>query len=273
MKLSFLTCLTTFFLISVCKQQEKILLVNDVKNLYKDLIVPEFNTKGNRKSYSFTINRKLPKTHPFYKLGKNYSLYVDYLIWNYTKIDGIKILNNSNDSISATKEYLEQLKSDSLFNSNFLALAYGVLKEDNIALAGYSLPSKQIINEKIFIETASRFFYAHYYDSIQKNTHWSICVGKNPYYNSKEFPKFPHVEAFVFMEIMNGKYKQKQLTDEFLKNARKINIEIDSIKGADNKLINARTKMAERMALNETLKEKLFRAYKNHEEVLPFTLH
>jgi hypothetical protein len=257
------------FAVLSCAPKPTQITLTEAKNFYGDLFA--LHVEKHDKGISFFLEeKKLSKSHPCYKIYKDYQLYCDYLLYNYCNVNVLQIATSDNDSLQTGKKFIELLKIDSLFNSQFLPLVYNCLKSKKITITGYSLPARQKIKESELVTAASRFFYSANLDTVKKVIDWYICVGKNPYYNNPEIKKLPAVEAFSFLVLMDQKYYRSDFQKDFHNNIKQVAQEARLVTGWQNKLALARKRMPEEMVKSEDLKKVLLKEYRKRKEILPF---
>jgi hypothetical protein len=257
------------FAVLSCSPKPSQITLAEVKNFYGDLFGLHVEKRERGISFYFE-EKKLSKNHPCYKIYKDYELYCDYLMFNYCNVNVLQIATSNYDSLQSDKKFVELLKTDSLFNSQFLPLVYNCLKSKKITITDYAPPAKQRIKESDLVTAASRFFYAANLDTVKRVIDWYICVGKNPYYNNPEIKKLPAVEAFSFLVLMDHKYYKSDFKKDFHNNIKLVAQEARQVNGWENKLALARKRMPEEMVKSEDLKRVLLKEYHKQKNILPF---
>ena len=253
-----------------CKKKEKTISIDEAKNYYAGIVKAEVGLKNKYKYLTFIINNDLPKSHPLRNFLKDYPLYMDYFLWNYSAASVFDILKKSKDTAEVREKLIHFLQTDSLINSALFPVISGYLRKKNILIKNYSPPLKTIITKQQLIDIGSKFFYPSLDDTVAKKITWYICVGNNPFYADSSIRKNPATEAFCFMTLISHKYRNSRFQADFGKSIEKIEMEIKGIEDANEQLKIARKRMPEEMVKSKDLENVLLSEYKKKKELLPF---
>jgi len=185
---------------------------------------------------------------------------VDYLLTHFTIKDNYQQLLKAEDSLQLRRQFLVDLKNDSLFTQ--------VMSE----LVGKAV-DKQLAKDTVamddLLSVAVKFFNIR---KINEKGHYSVkvCTGRNEI-KSTEKERKPFVEAFAFTSIMEHYRGEYDLYGEFVqvvKKIYKVNLGIDE----DERLLRAQGAMFLLMRENEALRKMLISEYEANKKDLPFIL-
>lgn len=185
---------------------------------------------------------------------------MDYLLTHFTIKDNYQQLLKAEDSLQLRRQFLVDLKNDSLFTQ--------VMSE----LVGKAV-DKQLAKDTVamddLLSVAVKFFNIR---KINEKGHYSVkvCTGRNEI-KSTEKERKPFVEAFAFTSIMEHYRGEYDLYGEFVqvvKKIYKVNLGIDE----DERLLRAQGAMFLLMRENEALRKMLISEYEANKKDLPFIL-
>ncbi len=248
-KLIFVFLLT--FITSLLSANESIL--DKLDRIFK---VEKLNYKGN--TYITKNVNKLPEKDPFANLVNNNTLYLDYLLVNYSKhIENNKLLKIK-DMKKLNNKFIQELKKDEKFIK--------LLKEFEYYYLNNNEKRKTEISFDKFLNLSTKFFAVTKIINNKYSVH--ICVGLN-LIKETENERLPHVEAFLFNTIQNQMKENNKFVNELYKNIKKL-YKINF--GSDNKkrLLRAQGALLMLMFENKELKNIIISEYKKYEKYLPF---
>lgn len=232
----------------------------NIKNHYNDFILIKKLALGKDNILMKRVV-KAKKASCFSELVNNNTMFVNYLLTNFSSSSNDKKLLKLADSVTLKKSYFSELKKDSLFNSLIIEL------------------SNKTINRKVAkdsISTGDLLNIAVKYFSIKKLNEkgdyaGKVCAGLNDIKKTERDRK-PFVEAFSFSSILkhyNGaKFSMQKEFIKSIKELYKLNLGIDK----REKLLRAQGAMFILMRNNDNLKEMLKTEYERQKEYLPFVL-
>lgn len=232
----------------------------EIKDYYEDFILVQKSIFNENAFFTKRVVES-QKESCFSEFVNKNTLFVDYLLTNFSSNANHKNLLELNDSIAIRNKYFKDLKSDSLFNSVMTDLIDKTI--DN------KIPKDTISMDEL-LNMAVKFF------SINRLTgegHYvgKVCVGLNSIKKTDSERK-PFIEAFSFASIMKHYQSDEySMNDEFIKAIKelyKVNLGIDK----NEKLLRAQGAMFLLMRNNENLKKMLRSEYEKQKNMLPFIL-
>lgn len=232
----------------------------DIRDHYEDFISIQKSTyNGNDYLIKRVIETKGKSC--FSQLLTNNTVFVDYLLTNFSSNSNYEALLQLPDSLSLRNTYFKDLEKDSLFNSVMSEL---VSKTIDKKTARDSLSMDNLINIAVKYFSILRVTDEGHYAG-------KVCVGLNDI-KKTEIDRKPFVEAFCFSSILKHYQSEEfNMYDEFVKSIKelyKVNLGIDK----DEKLLRAQGAMFLLMRNNENLKKMLIAEYERNRENLPFIL-
>jgi hypothetical protein len=244
--------------------------VETIKKEYASIFITKVFHHEDQTFVATTINT-LPKNHPLADFVNNNSLYLDYLLSNYAKLDRDTFIVLAKDTVVLQNYFVNTLKSDTIFTNYFLEAVNCYLNSVGKKIKNYKPQAKLKLTTDSIVTIASRFFYANALNE-KGGAKWNICVGKNGYHNNKKNLMAPLVEAFCFMAIMNDVSAEEfKILPEFKTSIKKVqNTATDKV--GNDKLEFYRESMYFEMKQNEKLKNLLLEKYKVKKSMLNFEI-
>ncbi len=99
-------------------------------------------TVEKNKEYSFVLifpNNKLDTSDVFSDLTNNNTLYLDYILENYSSFERSKLVDYKNDTVRLKEVFIEELKEDSYFQKYVNPLLYWYLNSKQRSGAGKNI--------------------------------------------------------------------------------------------------------------------------------------
>lgn len=232
----------------------------DISSHYNDFISIQ---KANFNEKNVLIKRVIEtdKKSCYSDLVNNNTMFIDYLLKNFSSNLKDQDLLQLSDSITLRKTYFRDLQKDSLFNGVMTNLVSKTLddkiKKDNLSM-------DKLMNIAIKYFSIMRL-------TDEGNYAGKVCAGLNDIKKTEKERK-PFVEAFCFSAILKH-YKSEEFSmyNEFvgvLKELYKVNLGIDK----DERLLRAQGAVFLLMRNNENLNLMLKIEYERQKEFLPFIL-
>lgn len=234
-------------------------------------------TVEKNKEYSFVLifpNNKLDTSDVFSDLTNNNTLYLDYILENYSSFERSKLDDYKNDPERLKGVFIEELKKDSYFQKNVNPLLYWYLSSKQRLGSGKNigLLKKEKISKEQLFTTASKFFHAVMVKP-DSSVYFKVCVGLNGFKGKPVTSEsHPLVEAFCFMTVMD--FAQKDGVNyyrDFKLNVKKISKEYLAL-SSEQRLTLIREKMYQIMGNNEDLRKILLSEYERKKNMLSFEL-
>jgi hypothetical protein len=232
----------------------------DISDHYEDFITI-LRVTHNEKDYLVKQVSESNKKSCVSDLINNNTMFVDYLLTNFSSNSNTTDLLKITDSISLHKKYISDLKKDSLFNAVMTELVSKTVENST---------TKDTVTFDNLLNIAVKYF------SVMKlnyegNYVGKVCAGLNDIKKTEKERK-PFIEAFCFSSILKH-YRSGEFSmyDEFVKSIRelyKVNLGNDK----DEKLLRAQGAMYLLMRNNENLKKMLLSEYQTNKTYLPFVL-
>lgn len=229
------------------------------------------------KENSFVIiypNNKLEASDVFSDLTNNNTLYLHYILENYSSFEKSKLDDYKNDTKKLKEVFIEELQKDNYFQKNVNNLLYWYLNSKKVfgLNNNYGLLEKEKITKEQLFLTASKFFHAVMVKP-DSSIYFKVCVGYNGF-KGKLVTKESHplVEAFCFMTVMDFAQKDEaNYYQDFKLNVKKLSKEYLEL-SSEHRLIRIREKMYQIMENNEDLKKILLSEYEKKKSMLGFEL-
>ena len=232
----------------------------DIRNHYEDFISVQ---KSSYDGTEYLINSIVETNRKscFSSLVNSNTMFIDYLLTNFSSISNHQNLLQLTDSVTLRKAYFLDLKKDSLFNAVMIEL---VSKSIDKRIPKDTVTMDDLLNIAVKYFSIKKINEADYYVG-------KVCVGLNDIQKT-EAQRKPFVEAFSFSSIFKH-YRSEEFSmyDEFAKAIQelyKVNLGIDK----NEKLLRAQGAMYLLMRNNENLKKMLKTEYERQKEFLPFIL-
>ena len=232
----------------------------DIINHYEDFITAQRLT-FDEKDYLVKRVVETDTKSCFSELVNNNTMFVDYLLTNFSSNSDYDSLMQLTDSVSLRKAFYANLKKDSLFNS---------IMNEWVSKTIDNKGSKDTLSMDKLLNMAVKYFSII---RLSDEGHYvgKVCVGLNDIKKTEPERK-PFVEAFCFASIVKHYDSEEfHLYDEFVKAIKelyKVNLGID--KG--ERLLRAQGAMFLLMRNNESLKKMLKTEYERRKNYLPFIL-
>lgn len=232
----------------------------DITKYYEDFI--SIDKSSHNENY-FLIKKVVEtnKKSCFSALINNNTMFIDYLLTNFSSYSNDKNLLQLNDSLLLRKSYFEGLKKDSLFNSIMDELMSKTIEKK---ISKDSLSMNQLLNIAVKYFSINRITKEGYYAG-------KVCTGLNNIKSTEKIRK-PFIEAFCFSSILKHYTSEEfNLSGEFvsaIKELYTINLGIDEVE----KLYRAQGAMFVIMKNNDKLRKMLQVEYEKQKEYLPFIL-
>lgn len=227
---------------------------------YPDFISIEKTTQ-NEKSY---LIKRVVETNSKSCLSSfvnNNISFIDYLLTNFSSNSNYPTILQMTDSVEIRNTFLNDLKTDSMFNSVMSEL---VSKSIDKTVAKDTVTMDQLLNVAVKYFSIMRLTREGYYMG-------KVCVGLNDI-KKTEANRNPFMEAFSFSSILkNYQGEEFNMHNEFVKALQdlyKVNLGLDK----DEKLLRAQGAMFFLMRKNENLKKMLLSEYEKQKDSLPFVL-
>lgn len=233
----------------------------NIEDAYQSIFSIEKQQYKEREYFHTTVNT-IDTSSCFADLVNNYSMYLDYLLTNFSDLSYREELMAIEDTNKLQREFVRSLQKDSVFNGEMHNLTKRITDKTNF------IPDTVSMDEMLNI--AVKYFALI---DIQEDDAYvgKVCIGINGLDETEEERK-PQMEAFAFTAIMNNfQSKEYNMYDEFVKGIRelyKINLGTDT----DDRLLRAQGAMYMFMRQNDKLKTLLLQEYKNNQKYLPFIL-
>lgn len=244
--------------------------VESIKKEYASIFITKVFHHEDQTFVATTINT-LPKNHQLAEFVNNNSLYLDYLLSNYARLNRDTLIVLAKDTVVLQNYFVNTLKSDSTFTNYFLEAVNCYLNSIGKKIKNYKPQAKLKLTTDSIVTIGSRFFYANALNE-RGGAKWNICVGKNGYHNNKKNLMAPLIEAFCFMTIMNDVSAEEfKILPEFKTNIKKVQ-DIATDKIGNDKLEFYRENMYLEMKQNEKLKNLLLEKYKSKKSMLNFEI-
>ena len=232
----------------------------DIVNHYEDFITPQ-RLAFNEKDYLIKSVVETDKKSCFSDLVNNNTMFIDYLLTNFSSNSGYDSLLQLTDSLSMRQAFYSYLKRDSLFNAVMTAWVSKTIEKK---VSKDSLSMDRLLNVAVKYYSIIRLSDEGHYVG-------KVCVGLNDI-KKTEPERMPFIEAFCFSSISKHYGSEEfHLYDEFVKAIKelyKVNLGIDK----DERLLRAQGAMFLLMRNNESLKRMLKTEYERQENYLPFIL-
>ena len=204
---------------------------------------------------------KTKKNSCFSELVNNNTMFINYLLKNFSSNSNHKKLLKLADSITLRESYFVGLKKDSPFNSIMNELMNKTINKKTV---------KDSISMDNLLNIAVKYFSIK---NLNEKGDYAgkVCAGLNGIKRTENRRK-PFIEAFSFSSILKH-YSGKKFSmyKEFVKAIKelyKVNLGIDK----DENLLRAQGAMFLLMRNNDNLKEMLKVEYERQKEYLPFIL-
>ncbi len=233
----------------------------NIEDAYQSIFSIEKQQHKEREYLLKTVNT-IDTSSCFADLVNNYSMYLDYLLTNFSDRSYSEELMAIEDTNKLQREFAITLQKDSVFSREMHNLTKRITDKTNFTPDTVSMDEVLNIAVKYFALT-----------DIQKDDAYvgKVCIGINGL-DATENERKPQIEAFAFTAIMNSfQSKESNMYDEFVKGIRelyKINLGTDT----DDRLLRAQGAMYMFMRQNDKLKALLQQEYKNNQKYLPFIL-
>lgn len=229
------------------------------------------------KDYSFVLiypNNKLDTSDVFSDLTNNNTLYLDYILENYSSFERSKLDEYKNDPEKLKGVFIEELKKDSYFQKYVNPLLYWYLSSKQRLGSGKNLGllRKEKISKEQLFTTASKFFHAVMVKP-DSSVYFKVCVGLNGFKGkSVTSESHPLVEAFCFMTVMDfAQIEGVNYYRDFKLNVKKLSKEYLTL-SSEQRLSLIREKMYQIMGNNEDLRKILLSEYERKKNILSFEL-
>lgn len=233
-------------------------------SLFKVLIMGQ---KENAFVFYFP-NNQLDKSNIYSNLTNENTLYLDYILENYSLVNRAKLNEYKTDSVKLRQVFFDDLKNDKVLEKNLNPLIYWYLQSNSITPS----VSKDVISKEQLFTTASTFFHAVKIKP-DSSVSFKVCVGQNGFVRKTPTNNsMPLVEAFCFMTVLNFiESKENPYYDEYKINAKKLSNE-DLQLSIEERLQKIRQKMYQMMASNQNLQRILLSEYEKKKTMLSFTV-
>lgn len=233
----------------------------DITNHYADFIQVK-KSSFNGKDYLTKTIVKTEKKSCFSDLINNNTIFIDYLLTNFSSNANFQNLLKESDSLTLSKNYFADLKEDSLFNAVMVEFVSKTIDKktpkDTISMDG-------MLNIAVKYFSVLKISDEGYYMG-------RVCVGQNDI-KKTESERKPFVEAFSFSAISKHyEGEEFNMYDEFVKAIKelyKVNLGTDK----EERLLRAQGAMYLLMRNNENLKKMLKSEYEINKDYLPFVLY
>jgi hypothetical protein len=231
----------------------------DIKEHYNQFIFIQKLTNQNKSYLSKSVID--PKISGCFKKLLNNSPYISYLLYNFSSTVYDSMLIKTTDSVARHKEFIQYLKTDTLFNK---------VMSDLIRKTVEKSQAKDSVSMDKLLNVAVKFF------SIQKLTNQGyyvgkLCVGVNGLEKTENIRQ-PQLEAFCYTSIFNNYEGENfNMYAEFVKAIKelyRVSLGIDPTE----KLYRAQGAMFFLMWNNNNLRLMLKSEYEKNKENLPFIL-
>ncbi|HOG19177.1 MAG TPA: hypothetical protein PKW37_01860 [Salinivirgaceae bacterium] len=232
----------------------------DIINLYEDFIsVQKATHDGN--DYITKSIVETTKESCISELVNSNTMFIDYLLTNFSSNANYQELLALTDSISIKKKYFEDLKKDTSFNSVMTDLVSKAVDKN--------IPKDTVTIDQL-LNVAVKFFSII---RLNDEGHYigKVCVGLNDI-KKTESVRQPFLEAFSFSSIAKHYHSDEySMYTEFANTIRelyKVNLGLDR----GEKLLRAQGAVFLLMKNNESMQNMLKSEYEKQKEYLPFIL-
>lgn len=233
----------------------------NIQDAYKEMFSVTLQTYGEQTFVRKIVN-EVAADNCFASLVNDNTLYIDYIYSNFTDYSKVNDLKNISDSVARQQQFIENLRTDSLFNSIMQRL------DDKINNPKSFIPDTVSMDE--LMNYAVKFFLIK---GINEAGHYlgQVCNGINGLELTKEV-RNPHVEALCFTTILNH-YSDSlySMQDELIKGIKEV-YKIELGTNEDDRLLRAQGAMFAIMRNNEVLRKTLLKTYHNKKGILPFVI-
>ena len=244
--------------------------VDDIKAEYATIFTARVQHYEGETYVTTNIN-KLPDAHFLAAFVNKNTMYVKYILINYSTVDWKKLKTLQADTVELNNFLINSLLTDNIFNKYFLEATYYYLTSVGQKITDHKTQDKLKITPDSLAAIATRFFYATNL-SDKGEAQWYVCVGKNGYRNDKKDNMIPLIEAFCFMTVMTDlKTEEFNAFSDFKKNIKKLEKQKTDKEG-DEKLDYYRQTMYQMMGQSEKLRALLLDKYNKTKDILNFEL-